>query len=245
MRTFHVFSLALLLAFVFSFFYTSAQAQVDPFVNGSFETGDFTGWTVVQEPGSGGDWFVYSGNSTPLFSFVPGPPFGQFAAITDQGGPSSQVLFQDVEVPQDLNVECSVIVYYENTAGAFVTAPDLSYLTDPNQQARIDIMDPSAGDFDVGAGVLLNVFQTNPGDPASLRYTEIVFDLTQFSGTTVRFRAAEVDNQGVFNFAIDDVRCGDRVSAIPTLGEWGMIAMAGVLGLAGLIFATRRRTLAA
>ena len=51
MRTFHVFSLALFLAFVFSFFYTDAQAQVDPFVNGSFETGDFTGWTVVQQPG--------------------------------------------------------------------------------------------------------------------------------------------------------------------------------------------------
>jgi len=155
------------------------------------------------------------------------------------------VLFQDVEVPQGQSEECSVIVYYENTTGVFVTAPDLSYLTVPNQQARIDIMDPSAGDFDVGAGVLLNLFQTNPGDPVSLGYTEIIFDLTQFEGETVRFRAAEVDNLGVFNFAIDDVRCGDRVASIPTLGEWGMIAMAGALGLAGLIFATRRRTLAA
>lgn len=242
MRTFHVFSLALLLAFVSSFFYTSAQAQDDPFVNGSFETGNFTGWTVVQEPGGAGDWFVYTGNSTPLFSIVPGPPFGQFAAITDQSGPSSQVLFQDVEVPQGQSEECSVIVYYENTAGVFVTAPDLSYLTVSNQQARIDIMDPSAGDFDVGAGVLLNIFQTNPGDPASLGYTEIFFDLSPFAGTTVRFRAAEVDNLSNFNFAIDDVRCGDRVAAIPTLGEWGMIATAGVLGIVGLAFALRRRT---
>jgi hypothetical protein len=245
MRTFHVISLALILVLALSFFYTNAQAQDDPFVNGSFETGNFTDWTVVQEPGSGGDWFVYSGNSTPFFSLVPGPPFGQFAAITDQGGPSSQVLFQDIDVPQDLSEECSVIVYYQNLAGQFVTAPDLSYLTVSNQQARIDIMDPSAGDFDVGAGVLLNIFQTNPGDPASLRYTEIFFDLSPFAGTTVRFRAAEVDNLSNFNFAIDDVRCGDRVSNIPTLGEWGMIAMAGVLGLAGLIFASRRRNLAA
>jgi hypothetical protein len=240
-----IFTLALFLALALSFFYTDAQAQDDPFVNGSFETGDFTGWTVIQEPGSGGDWFVYTGILTPLMSIVPGPPFGPFAAITDQGGPSSQVLFQDIEVPQDPSVECSVIVYYENNSGVFITAPDLSYLTIPNQQARIDILDPSAGDFDVGAGVLLNVFQTNPGDPSSLGYTEIFFDLTPFAGSTVRFRAAEVDNQGVFNFAIDDVRCGDRVAAIPTLGEWGMIAMAGVLGLAGLLFARRRRKLAA
>jgi hypothetical protein len=106
-------------------------------------------------------------------------------------------------------------------------------------------MDPSAGDFDVGAGVLLNVFQTNPGDPVSLGYTIIDFDLSPYAGTKVRFRAAEVDNQSNFRFSIDDVRCGERVAAIPTLGEWGMIAMAGVLGLAGLIFASRRRNLAA
>jgi hypothetical protein len=153
------------------------------------------------------------------------------------------VLFQDIDVPQELSEECSVIVYYQNNASVFVTAPDLSFLTNPNQQARIDIMDPSAGDFDVGAGVLLNVFQTNPGDPLDLGYTEIFFNLTQFAGTTVRFRDAEVDNQGVFNFAIDDVRCGNRVSNIPTLSEWGMIAMAGVLGLAGLLFARRRRVM--
>ena len=239
-----IFTLALFLALALSFFYTDAQAQNDPFVNGSFETGDFTGWTVVQEPGSAGNWFVYSGSTAPLGATILPPPFGhQFAATTDQGGPSSQVLFQDVEVPQDLSEECSVIVYYENSAGQFVTASDLSYLTIPNQQARIDIMDPSAGDFDVGAGVLLNVFQTNPGDPFSLGYTEIVFDLTQFSGTTVRFRAAEVDNQSNFRFSIDDVRCGERVAAIPTLGEWGLIAMAGVLGLAGLLFARRRQVL--
>jgi hypothetical protein len=149
------------------------------------------------------------------------------------------VLFQDIDVPQDLSEECSVIVYYENRAGQFFTAPDLSFLTSPNQQARIDIMDPSAGDFDVGAGVLLNVFQTNPGDPVSLGYTGIVFDLTQFSGTTVRFRAAEVDNFGNFNFAIDDVRCGERVSFIRP-GRMND-RDGGSAGPAGLIFASSRR----
>ncbi len=61
--------------------------------------------------------------------------------------------------------------------------------------------------------------------------------MSAFAGSTVRFRAAEADNLGTFNFAIDDVRCGGPVTeSIPTLGEWGMISMAGVLGLAGLIF---------
>lgn len=217
----------------------NALAQDNPFVNGSFETGDFTGWTVIQEVGSGGDWFVYSGND---LSPLPPPPVGSFAAVTEQGNPSSQVLYQDIDVPDGFDTACSLIVYYENNAGEFFTASDLSYTNFPNQQARIDIMDPLADPFDVGAGVLENLFQTNPGDPSSLGYTTLDFDLSPFAGTSVRFRAAEVDNQSNFYFAIDDVRCGAGVSTtIPTLGEWGMIAMAGILGLAGLIFARRRR----
>lgn len=247
MRIFRAFSLAVIFVFTLYLLSTNVHAQLELFENGSFETGDFTGWTVVQELGSGsGDWFVYSGTTPPMsaFTILP-PPDGLFAAVTNQGEGSSKVLFQDIEVPS-VGVTCSVIVYYENRAGSFINGPDLSFIGSTNQQARIDIMDPSAGDFDVGAGVLLNVFQTFPGDPLSLGYTTIDFDLSQFAGTTVRFRAAEVDNQDVFNFAIDDVTCVALVSEnIPTLGEWGMIAMVGALGLAGLLFARRRRSLTA
>ena len=213
------------------------------FENGSFETGDFTGWTVVQESGSNGDWFVYSGNLSPIIGFpILPPPVGMFAAVTDQDGPSSQVLFQDIDIPAGNTVTCSVIVYYENRAGVFINGPDLSFAGGPNQQARIDIMDPNAPDFDVGAGVLENLFQTNPGDPTSLGYTTINFDLTDFSGTIVRFRAAEVDNQLNFNFSIDDVTCEVILLAnVPTLSEWGLIAMAGILGLAGFMVIRRRK----
>jgi hypothetical protein len=248
MRTFQVFSFSLFFAIALFLTNTDAQAQVDPFVNGSFETGDFTGWTVVQEPGSAGDWFVYSGTQDPLgFATLLPPPVGEFAATSSQTGPSSQVLYQDIAVPDGFDTACSLIVYYENNAGEFFTASDLSYTNEPNQQARIDIMDPGSDPFDVGAGVLENLFLTLPGDPSTLGYTIVSFNLSPFAGTTVRFRAAEVDNQSNFYFSIDDVICGERnVSRpIPTLGEWGMIAMAGALGLAGLIFARRRRSLAA
>ncbi len=39
--------------------------------------------------------------------------------------------------------------------------------------------------------------------------------------------------------------CGPVRNPIPTLGEWGMIAMAGVLGIIGLIVTARRRKAAA
>ena len=40
-------------------------------------------------------------------------------------------------------------------------------------------------------------------------------------------------------------RCGLNSKPIPTLSQWGMIAMAGVLGIIGLIIAARRRKAAA
>lgn len=247
MRIFSLFSFIFTLAFVLAFPHANTRAQEDPFVNGSFETGDFTGWTVINEPDSNGDWFVYSGTTTPLSSnSILRPPVGEFAAVTDQGGPGSHILFQDILVPVDGEATCSLIIYYNNLAGTFINNSDLSFSGGANQQARIDILSTDADIFTVSAGVLLNIYQTFPGDPASLGYTTLDFDLSQFAGETVRFRAAEVDTIGNFNFAIDDVRCGPPVArTIPTLGEWGMIAMAGVLGLAGLIYARRRRILTA
>ncbi|MGB2691679.1 MAG: IPTL-CTERM sorting domain-containing protein [Thermodesulfobacteriota bacterium] len=244
------FGLIVLTLFIFSSFLLinqNAEAQPDLFENGSFETGDFTDWTVVQEPGSGGNWFVYSGN-LPLLTnqAILLPPDGTFAATTDQTDPSSQVLFQDIEVPAQGTTECSVIVYYNNLAGEFINGPNLNTQgPGSNQQARIDIMDPNATDFDIGAGVLENLFQTNPGDPLVLGYTTIKFDLTDFAGTTVRFRAAEVDNLGNFLFSIDNVTCAGEITAqVPTLSEWGLIAMASILGIVGFMVMRRRQVAA-
>jgi len=218
---------------------SSAQAVV----NGGFETGDFQGWTVFQQPGSGGNWFVYSGNSVPG---LPSPPVGNFAANTEQGAPSSQILFQDIFVPVGEEALCSVIVYYNNDGVGFVVGPGLTFNIDDNQQGRIDIISTDADPFTTAAGVFLNIFQTLPGDPQQLGYTTLNFDLSPFAGDTVRFRAAEVDNLGEFNFAIDELTCEGVVipKEIPTLGEWGMMAMAGVLGIAGLLYARRKRAAA-
>ena len=231
----------LILVIAISFTFNSASAQT--IVNGGFETGGFQGWTVLQQPNSGGNWSVYSGNFIPG---LPSPPVGNFAAVTEQFGPGSQVLFQDILVPVGERALCSVIVYYNNTAGEFVIGPGLAYALDANQQARIDIISTDADPFTVSLGVLLNIFQTLPGDPLQLGYTTLTFDLSDFAGATVRFRAAEVDNFGEFNFAIDELTCDGVVipTGIPTLGEWGMMAMAGVLGIAGLLYARRKRAAA-
>lgn len=234
----------IVLTILFAAFFIVNNSSAQTIVNGGFETGDFQGWTVFQQPGSAGNWFVYSGNSIPG---LPSPPVGSFAASTQQTGPSSQVLFQDIFIPPGARALCSVIVYYNNNDSAgFVIGPGLAFALSANQQGRIDIISTDADPFTTAAGVFLNIFQTLPGDPNQLGYTTLNFDLSPFAGDTVRFRAAEVDNLGEFNFAIDELTCEGIVipTGIPTLGEWGMMAMAGVLGIAGLLYARRKRAAA-
>ena len=243
MRSFHYLSIVFTLLFVLTLAGLKANAQ-ELVTNGGFETEDFTGWTL-EEITPSGDWFVYTGTVSPLISApILAPPVGDFAAVTDQRRPDSNLLYQDIEIPAGATVRCSAIVYYVNqeVGGVFIIGDGLT-LDGPNQQYRVDIMDPDAPPFDTGAGVLLNLFQTLPGDPASLGYTNLNFDLSQFAGSTVRIRAAVVVTEDVLNGSIDAVSC-IATTRIPTLSEWGLLAMAGILGIVGFMVMRRRKVTA-
>jgi hypothetical protein len=177
-------------------------------VNGGFETGDFTGWTVFDQPsGFSGAWFVYTGTSSPLNKFlIAAPPQGTYAAVTDQGDQGSSVLYQDIALEAGFKHTLSFDIYYDNHAGAFATPPSLDFIDFPNQQYRVDVMKPSAPVTSVASGdVLATVFQTKVGGPLTLAPTRITFDLSPFAGTTVRLRFAEVDDESFFNASVDDV----------------------------------------
>src|SRR5215468_5397743 len=63
-------------------------------VNGDFEAGggSLTGWTVVNQAGSSGNWFIQSDGVTPLGGFsVPSPPGPTHAAMADATGSGSHV----------------------------------------------------------------------------------------------------------------------------------------------------------
>ena len=176
-------------------------ASIGPILNGSFETGDFSGWKTV-----GPDLYVYSGTITPNTGFtVLAPPDGTYAAVTDGNGGTIGILYQNIAIPASGSLTLSATVYVENQAADYIIGPGLDTV-EPNQQMRVDIMDPTYPVDDVGDGVLLNLFQTNPGDPLSIGYTAISADLTPYAGTTVRFRVAEVDNLGPLYGAVDNVR---------------------------------------
>jgi hypothetical protein len=187
------------------------KGKPSPLANGSFElnagvsTNQVTDWTVVDNNAFSGSWWVQQGNGSPLNFFKVDPPTdGSFAAMTDQFGPGLHILYQDVQVPPHGPAFLSFDLYLNNLAGAFSTPDTLSPDVFPNQQFRVDIVDPAAPLDDV-AGVLLPVYRTEAGDPATGPYRTISASLRQFAGRTVRLRFAEVDNQFFFLVGLDRV----------------------------------------
>jgi hypothetical protein len=176
--------------------------------NGGFETGDFSGWTVDNSPDPfSGDWFVYSGTSSPgSGSPLAPPPEGTHAAVTDQEAPGRHILYQDITVPSGGPQYLTLFVYYN--VDADLVSPDSLDPSGPfdNEQYRIDVIKPTAPlDSLAPADILATVFRTQSGDPSVLAPVKKVADLTSLTGQSVRLRFAEVDNLGVFNASTDAV----------------------------------------
>jgi hypothetical protein len=191
---------------------TIRAATGDP--NWNFEAGDFRGWHPV---GAGsGRWHVYRDGATPPdpadsdpnspFA-VPDPPEGKFAAVTDMSGPGRRILYRYLELHGRQRLRLTV--FYDNREiGEFSTPRTLAFEgRRPNQQFRIDVMDPSAPiEAMSGRAVLATLFRTAPGDPARIEPTTKTFDLSRSAGRTVRLRFAQVDNRGPFRVGIDGLR---------------------------------------
>jgi hypothetical protein len=231
----------------------SAAGAAELVVNGSFETNGgagtstFAGWTVSDQAGSAGSFFVQTGTTAPPDRpiTVPAPPVGSFAAMSAQNGPGSHILYQDIAIPAGVTAATfSAQVYVNNAATSFVTPASLDDTVTPNQQARIDIVNPAAPLTDVGAGVLLNVFRTNAGDPLVSGYAAITADLTPFAGQTVRVRIAEVDNESNLSLGVDGVSVVTAGAAaatpVPTLSDAMLAALALMLLVVGLVTLRRR-----
>ncbi|HEX5989090.1 MAG TPA: hypothetical protein VFY75_02595 [Solirubrobacterales bacterium] len=184
------------------------RAEATTVVNGDFETGSLSGWTLHDDFGTEpGSWFAYSGTASPIEigPSVPPPPQGNFAAITAQFGPGLHILYQDVALEPGWPHVLSLIAYYES--GPPIESPDsFAWEGEPNQQYRIDVIKPTAPIETLDPGdILATLLHTETGDPTSLEPKTLTADLSAFGGQTVRLRFAEVDNEGPFNAGVDAV----------------------------------------
>jgi hypothetical protein len=218
-------------ACIMSALFVLAAGSVSPasaaalLVNGGFESG-LTGWTRVDALGSDGSFMLQNGTTSPVNGdVVPAPPEGIAAAMSDAQGPGAHVLYQDFVVPVSLS---SAVLEFDlfigNRADAFYTpaTPTLSFSTPAlNQQARVDILRSGTDPFSVAASdVLLNIFQTQPGNPLVSGYNTISANVTALLlanlGQTLRLRFAETDNVFTFQLGVDDVSLNtDVATAIP------------------------------
>ena len=164
--------------------------------------------------------------------------------MTDAFGPGTHILYQDFAVPAFVFgavLRFSLFVNNDNGAPNFyVPAPaHLDFSTrDLNQQARVDILTTTADPFSANpADVLLNLYQTQPGDPLRSGYNTFMIDIAPLlqahQGETLRLRFADADNVAPFNLGVDNV----GISDIPEPSTW-MMMLGGLLG-AGFV---RRRS---
>lgn len=203
-----------------------ASAGAATVVNGSFETGDFSGWKLRQETGAG-KWYAHKGTEPPIehergaVSVQP-PPQGSYAAIADQANPESALLYQDLQLEPGTNYKLSLLAYYDSYSALAIPSPDTLSVGEEtlgskqNQQFRIDLVKPDAPVDSVDpADVLLNLFQTRSGGARRLGPTQVTGDLAPFAGQTVRLRIAFAATEEVLSAGVDAVALSSPDGTFP------------------------------
>jgi hypothetical protein len=148
-------------------------------------------------------------------------------------------MYQDFVVPSTPigsgQLVMQLLVGNRATAFSVPNPPSLDFSTPTlNQQARVDILRGGTDPFSVSAlDVLLNVFQTNPGDQLVSGYNTVTANVTSVlaanAGSTLRLRFAEVDNVFTFQFGVDNVSL--TTTPVPEPSSLILCGLGAALGL--------------
>lgn len=179
---------------------TWTPGDMELIVNGTFETGNFTGWHRVNGGGFGGgannNTYINDGRR---IAFRPAttndPPFaGNYCAVTDQDGPGFISMYQDVAVPAGVG---SVWLTWADQIHNFFN----TFVVEGAQQLQeyhVELRN-------VNNTVLTTIYRTEPGDPVWTAWNKRSFDLTPYKGQTVRIAFIEEQWQNFFHVYYDNI----------------------------------------
>ncbi len=204
-------------------------------VNGGFESGDFTGWSVNNTGCCGNDFYVVTnGSNAPVSGFaLDANPTGEgFFAVSDQDGAGGEVLTQAFTASGS-----SATVKFDWFDNSYATQFG-DDLTGATQTGSVDILTGTADPYstapsDVVANLLLNPTGTGGPNPWTTS-TFTVGGLT--AGQTYQIRFGTGQCCFFQELGVDNV----SVSGVPEPASWTMM-LTGVFGVAGALRLTRRR----
>ena len=197
---------------------TSEISQEVTVSNGSFETGDYTGWTIQHSANGFSAWGIAANNQTispnqAIHDFAsggtinvgsPGLPItyhstdGNEVAILLQNGGNDSRMFQTITVPS-----CSAIVKWDMAYNNHEAQNNPSNPFDPNQQfIAVNVRDPSSDT------VRATPYKTTSGVDAPIVSTMTGFlaDVSSFAGQTVRLDFEAQVEEFFFDIAFDNIR---------------------------------------
>ena len=195
----------------------SCPAGNDGFEQGTVGSTNIPCWTVASNlfvlPFQSGGWCTQSGTEAPegdcaglglVTLTVASPPQGLQAGMTNQGAPGTLVLYR-CQVLASSQIEFQL--YLRNTHDAYVTVPILDYWS--SQQFRADLVTKSGMETDPyttgSADILMNLYQTQPGDPLESGYGLVTGNASEFVGQEVCLRFATSIFYNILYIGIDDV----------------------------------------
>jgi PEP-CTERM motif len=215
-------------------------------INGGFETGTLSGWTVTTQAGSypGSNFFATSSTTTPVSgSSTVGAKTGTYYAVSDNIGSSTVILSEVFAVPsQPSSLILSYSLFVNSYGGTQInTSAGLDYNRIPSQFGIVSLLSAGTSLFSTSAGVLRNFYLGTDSLAGANPYVNYSFDITSLvsAGGSYILRFGEVGNLDVLNLGVDNVSLDFTAAVAAPEPSSAVLLLFGVV-VAGLRSARRR-----
>jgi len=216
----------------------ASALQIEGIINGDFETGNFTGWTVANATIESG-WVVNNGTIPPpgLVGTIP-PISGDFDAMTITPTPPADPAFPNANrLSQTFNVPVEFIASANLSWSDRIINSGDDFIKGL-QEFRVDILDGTSA-------IVQEIFSTAPGDPLlesdpNARSFNVTDLLRGFAGQTLELSFFELDSVGPLLVAVDNISLQIQTTPVPEPATI-LLLSGGLIGLAGYRRKRRQR----